>query len=44
MPDALPEEGALNPTGSRLARKQERARISPGRMFPEQRPPFIPED
>ena len=33
MPDALPEEATLNPTGRRLAWKQERAGISPRRSL-----------
>ena len=33
MPDALPKETAPNPKGPRLAWKQERARISPGRRL-----------
>ena len=33
MPDALPEEATLNPIGRRLAWKQERAVISPGRSL-----------
>ncbi len=33
MPGALPEEATLNPTGPRLAWKQERARISPRRRL-----------
>ena len=33
MPGALPEEATLNPTGPRLAWKQERAGISPGRRL-----------
>ena len=33
MPGALPEEAALNPTGPRLAWKQERAGISPRRRL-----------
>ncbi len=33
MPGALPEEATLNPTGPRLAWKQERAGISSGRRL-----------
>ena len=33
MPGALPEEATPNPTGPRLAWKQERARISPRRRL-----------
>ncbi len=33
MPGALPEETTLNPTGPRLAWKQERAGISPRRRL-----------
>ncbi len=33
MPGALPEEATLNPIGPRLAWKQERAGISPGRRL-----------
>ena len=33
MPGALPEEATPNPTGPRLAWKQERAGISPGRRL-----------
>ncbi len=33
MPGTLPEEATPNPTGPRLAWKQERASISPGRRL-----------
>ena len=33
MQGALPEEATLNPTGPRIAWKQERAGISPGRRL-----------